>query len=188
MADESKHEHKHSHSHDHTQEHDHGPESRHTHGHDHEHPRADEHSHSGSHHPEHGHAHEHDHNHQHGQEHSHGGQHSHGEHLTRFHDPKHAAEYDRRAAAGGIRGDLTEKLIEMLALTGNELVLDLATGTGRVARPLAKRLQSGRVIGVDQAFAMLDVGHQHEDNPVAYCQAAATAHALPFKSNTFDRA
>src|ERR1051325_4154267 len=182
MPDQSKHEHNHGHSHDHADGHGHGHKNSdhgHEHPHDHEHPHTHEHGHSTG-----GHPHDHDHDH----EQVHGQRHHHGEHPTRFHDPKHAAEYDRHAALGGIRGDLTEKLIEMLALRGHELVLDLATGTGRVARPLAKRLQSGRVIGVDQAFAMLDVGHQHEDNPVAYCQAAATAHALPFKSNTFDRA
>jgi ubiquinone/menaquinone biosynthesis C-methylase UbiE len=89
---------------------------------------------------------------------------------------------------GGIRGDLTAKLIEMLALNGDELVLDLATGTGRVARPIAKRLKSGRVIGADQALAMLDVGHQHEDAIPNYYQSAGTADALPFKSSSFDRA
>jgi len=35
---------------------------------------------------------------------------------------------------------------------------------------------------------MLDVGHQHADPIPAYCQSAGEADALPFKSNTFDRA
>ena len=43
----------------------------------------------------------------------------------------------------GIRRSLTEKLIEMLTLKGGELVLDLATGTGRVARPLSKQIKGG---------------------------------------------
>jgi ubiquinone/menaquinone biosynthesis C-methylase UbiE len=76
----------------------------------------------------------------------------------------------------------------MLALQGDELILDLATGTGRVARPVAKRLRGGRIIGVDQALAMLDVGHQHEDPIPAYYQSAGEADVLPFKSNSFDRA
>jgi ubiquinone/menaquinone biosynthesis C-methylase UbiE len=76
----------------------------------------------------------------------------------------------------------------MLALKGDELILDLATGTGRVARPVAKRLKNGRVIGIDQALAMLDVGHQHPDPIPAYYQSAGEAGVLPFKSNTFDRA
>jgi ubiquinone/menaquinone biosynthesis C-methylase UbiE len=88
----------------------------------------------------------------------------------------------------GVRGSLTEKMIEMLALNGDELVLDLATGTGRAARPVSRHLKSGRVVGVDQAFAMLDVGHQHADPIANYRQSAGEADALPFKTNTFDRA
>jgi ubiquinone/menaquinone biosynthesis C-methylase UbiE len=76
----------------------------------------------------------------------------------------------------------------MLTLKGDERVLDVATGTGRVARPVAKRLNGGRIIGVDQALAMLDVGHQHEDPIPAYDQSAGAADALPFKTGCFDRA
>jgi ubiquinone/menaquinone biosynthesis C-methylase UbiE len=79
-------------------------------------------------------------------------------------------------------------LIEMLTLKGGERVLDLATGTGRVARPLSKQIKGGTIVGVDQALAMLDVGHQHKDPIPSYLQSAAEADKLPFKSNTFDRA
>jgi ubiquinone/menaquinone biosynthesis C-methylase UbiE len=129
----------------------------------------------------------HEHRHAHEHEHEHGHEHSHGQQpKTHFHDPQHAAEFDRRTSQ--IRADLAEKLAEMLALQGDEEILDLATGTGRVARPVAKRLKTGRIIGVDQALAMLDVGHQHEDPIPAYYQSAGEADALPFKSNSFDRA
>ena len=76
----------------------------------------------------------------------------------------------------------------MLVLQGDEQILDVATGTGRVARPVAKRLKGGRVIGVDQALAMLDVGHEHDDPIPAYYQSAGEADALPFKPKSFDRA
>jgi len=143
----------------------------HDHDHRHEHDRGDHHEH------EHGH----------GEHHGHGHEHEHGQ-KTRFHDPQHAAEFDRRSTMSGIRRELTAKLIEMLALNGDERVLDLATGTGRVARPLSKHMKTGRIVGVDQAMAMLDVGHQHEDPIPAYSQSAGEADALPFKSNSFDRA
>ncbi len=140
---------------------------------------------------------EHDHHHRHEKErdrahqggHTHGQAHSHGhahDRNTRFHDPQHAAEFDRRISR--IRDDLAEKLADMLALRGDERVLDLATGTGKAARPVAKRLKTGRVIGVDEAFAMLDVGHRHENPIPFYDQSAGRADALPFKSNSFDRA
>jgi ubiquinone/menaquinone biosynthesis C-methylase UbiE len=124
----------------------------------------------------------HKHDRDHGHSHEHGGH----AHKSRFHDPEHAAEFDRRKSE--IRADLAEKLAEMLALAGEELVLDLATGTGRIARPIAKRLRGGRIVGIDQAPAMLDVGRQHEDPIPAYAQCAGDADALPFKTNSFDRA
>jgi ubiquinone/menaquinone biosynthesis C-methylase UbiE len=88
----------------------------------------------------------------------------------------------------GIRATLAEKMIETLSLNGDELVLDLATGTGRVARPVSKHLGTGRIVGVDEAMAMLDVGHQHAEPIARYDQAAGEADALPFKSGIFDRA
>ena len=87
-----------------------------------------------------------------------------------------------------MRSHLTTKLIEALTIKGDELVLDLATGTGRVARPLSKALNNGRIVGVDEAMAMLDVGHQHEDPIPHYVQSAGGADQLPFKSSIFDRA
>src|SRR6266508_1628764 len=170
MADERKHEHKGKHEHVEEHGHDHGHAE-----HGHEHPHAADHAQDQSH------DHEHGHSHSHGQEHEH-------DHKTRFHDPAHAAEFDRRSTMAGIRGSLTEKLIEMLSLKGDELILDLATGTGRVARPLSKHIKGGRIVGVDQALAMLDVGHQHEDPIPHYDQSAGEADKLPFKTNTFDRA
>ncbi len=167
----------HSHDHDHPTEH-----SRDRHA-NHEHSHASGHEHAHDHHHEHGQKHGHDHEHDH--DHEHGHAHAHGD-MGRFNDPQHAAEFDRRASR--IRAELGEKLADMLALQGDEQVLDLATGTGRVARPVAKRLKTGRVVGVDQALAMLDVGHQHEDPIPRYQQSAGEADALPFKSNLFDRA
>ena len=185
MAEEHKHGQKHDHGHGHSHEHDHEHDShhgdekhaeQHAHAHDHEHGKSD-------HGQAHGHS-DHGHDHSHGHDHDHG--HSH-DHKTRFHDPAHAADFDRRALSG-IRSSLTEKLIEMLTLKGGELVLDVATGTGRVARPLAKKMSGGKIVGVDQALAMLDVGHQHEDPIPHYDQSAGEADKLPFKTNTFDRA
>ena len=178
MADDPKHQHKEEHPHEHGHSrgsHEHGHEHEHAHGHGHDHGHG--HSH-GAH--EHGHEHGHDHEH----DHSHG--HSH-DHKSRFHDPAHAAEFDQRALSD-MRGHLTTKLIEALTLKGDELILDVATGTGRVARPLAKNIKNGRIVGVDEAMAMLDVGHRHEDPIPHYVQSAGEAEKLPFKSNVFDRA
>jgi ubiquinone/menaquinone biosynthesis C-methylase UbiE len=191
MADENKHEHKSDDQHDENREHQahehgsgaHGHAHGTSYGHQHQHSHAADHSHD-QHEGDHTHAHEHGHEHTH--DHAHGHSHSH-EHKTRFHDPAHAVEFDQRGLSG-IRASLTDKLIEMLVLKGGELVLDLATGTGRVARPVSKQLKDGKVVGVDQALAMLDVGHQHKDPIPHYLQSAGEADKLPFKTNTFDRA
>lgn len=189
MADEKKHEHKDDHSRGSSHEHAHGHsnhEHEHSHGHEtHGHSHAADHAHphdhgDHEHASSHGHAHNHDHDDAHDREHGH-------EHKTRFHDPAHAAEFDQRGLSG-IRSSLTDKLIEMLALKGGELVLDVATGTGRVARPLSKQINGGKIVGVDQALAMLDVGHQHKEPIPFYVQSAGEADKLPFKNNTFDRA
>jgi 2-polyprenyl-3-methyl-5-hydroxy-6-metoxy-1,4-benzoquinol methylase len=173
MSEEHKHG-KSDHDHDHERSHQGDPGHSHEHGHEHSH-EAHPHSHPAEH--GHGHSHEQGHDHAHEPARDHDHDHSHGhehEHKTRFHDPTHAAEFDRRALSG-IRSSLTDKLIEMLTLKGDELVLDLATGTGRVARPLAKQIQNGRIVGVDQAKAMLDVGHRHEDPIPHYAQSAGEA-------------
>ena len=192
MADERKHEHKGEHSHDHEHE-AHGDKHSHDHGHEHHDDKQghshghDAHGHDHDH--ESGHSHEHDaHAHDHGHEHGHEHGHSHGhDHKTRFHDPAHAAEFDQRSMSD-MRSHLTTKLIEALTLKGDELILDVATGTGRVARPLSKAIANGRIVGVDEAMAMLDVGHQHKDPIAHYAQSAGEADKLPFKSGIFDRA
>ena len=186
MADEHKHEHMDEHAHDHGHQHHEdkpshshaqGRQSGHVHG-AHEHGHA--HDHAGEHDSHHGSVHSHEHGHDHSHEHGHG-------HKTRFHDPTHAAEFDQRDLSD-MRSHLTTRLIEALTLKGDELILDLATGTGRVARPLSKNIKNGRIVGVDQAMAMLDVGHRHKDPIMHYAQSAGEADKLPFKTGTFDRA
>src|SRR5258706_5948878 len=190
MADEHKHGHKGEHSHGHEHEHhddkhshghaaheEHGPDQSHGHSHGDAHSHEDAHAHGNDHSHEADHAHGHEHEQEHG--------HSHGqEHKTHFHDPAHAADFDQRALSD-IRINLTTKLIEALTLKGDELILDLATGTGRVARPLSKTIKGGNIVGVDQALAMLDVGHQHKDPITHYVQSAGEADKLPFKNGTF---
>ena len=169
---------RHDHGHDHDDQHEDGKHAE-QHDHSHGHDRVHDHS-------NHGHSH-HEHSHDHGHSDEHGHSHAH-DHKTRFHDPAHAADFDRRSTMEGIRGSLTTKMIEMLALSGNEWVLDVATGTGRVARPVSKHMKAGHIIGIDQALAMLDVGHQHKEPISSYLQSAGAADALPLKSNSFDRA
>lgn len=108
----------------------------------------------------------------------------------RFHDHSQAKEYDRRAASSDFRSRLTPVLLEALEIRGPEWVLDLATGTGRFARPVANRLKGGRVVGLDEALAMLRVAQeQREKEPIpGFLPAAGRAEAFPFRAGAFDRA
>jgi len=111
-------------------------------------------------------------------------------HKGRFHDREHALEFDQRAARSEIRAELGEKLIVALNLKGSEWVLDLATGTGRFARPVSWRIPSGKIVGLDEALAMLRVAQdQGRSDPIpGYLQTAGDAARLPFKAAIFDRA
>jgi len=109
---------------------------------------------------------------------------------TPFHDYQHALDFDARAARSDVRVQLGAWLVEALALNGSERVLDIATGTGRVARPVAKHLDGGKVVGVDEAAAMLRVAReQASKEPIPrYLQTVGVAESLPFRDGVFDRA
>ncbi len=108
---------------------------------------------------------------------------------THYHNREHARDFDRRAAGSDVRADLGLKLIEALELKGHESVLDVATGTGRFAEPVSKRLGTGKIIGLDQALAMLSVAREKSiNNPISnYVQLAGDAGLLPFGGGIFDR-
>jgi ubiquinone/menaquinone biosynthesis C-methylase UbiE len=99
--------------------------------------------------------------------------------------------FDQRAATydnlqwvndAGLLGAMT-KLIEMHMPSGIRTLLDLATGTGVVARALAR--PETRVIGLDLSWPMLEQAVQRKGN-IYYIQARGEA--LPIKSATVDLA
>jgi ubiquinone/menaquinone biosynthesis C-methylase UbiE len=109
---------------------------------------------------------------------------------TPFHDYQHALEFDQRAARSDARAMLGARLIDALALDGSQRILDIATGTGRFARMIARHLNGGKIVGLDEAPAMLRVAReQSAQDPIpGYFQVAQTAEALPFRDAVFDRA
>lgn len=68
-----------------------------------------------------------------------------------------AKDYDR-TNAGVIA--LGVEVLERLALTGDETVLDAGAGTGAVSEQLARRLPNGRVIALDAAPQMVEFARQ----------------------------
>lgn len=108
---------------------------------------------------------------------------------NRFSDYSHAVEYDRKAAKSDIRAQLVPRLVEALEFQGHEFVLDLATGTGRFARPVAQHLKGGKIIGLDEALAMLRVAQEQKDKePIpGFLSTAGSAEAFPFRAGSFER-
>ncbi|MDP6559364.1 MAG: methyltransferase domain-containing protein [Candidatus Binatia bacterium] len=107
-----------------------------------------------------------------------------------FHDYRHALDFDQQAASSDIRSNLGMELIEAMNLKGGEMVLDIATGTGRFAQPVSRCLKGGKVIGLDEATAMLGVAREKSrKEPIpGYFQVAGNAQEPPFHDGIFDSA
>jgi len=73
--------------------------------------------------------------------------------------------------------------VSKTGVTGGERVLDVATGTGKLALDLAKAVgERGEVIGIDFCQEMLDKAKKKENIEFVL----ATSESLPFPHDTFD--
>lgn len=80
----------------------------------------------------------------------------------------------------GQYGRWRRALVRSLKIASSELVLDVATGTGLIARDIS-RLYGCRVVGVDQSTEMMGRAKELSD------RVAGDANALPFNDARFDR-
>ncbi len=99
-----------------------------------------------------------------------------------------AQGYGRRASRFfHVSGEI---MAELLDLTGNESVLDVASGTGATALPLARKLPKGQVTAVDFSSGMLEQASQAAAeqglNNLGFHTHDMTQ--LPFVSHSFDHA
>jgi ubiquinone/menaquinone biosynthesis C-methylase UbiE len=76
----------------------------------------------------------------------------------------------------------SEWLFDRLPLTRDDMVLEVATGTGHVARRLAPRVRA--VIGLDATRAMLQRGQREAPANVVFVEGDAAR--LPFLDHSFD--
>jgi demethylmenaquinone methyltransferase/2-methoxy-6-polyprenyl-1,4-benzoquinol methylase len=79
-------------------------------------------------------------------------------------------------------------LVDSLQLTGDERVLDLATGTADVAERLAHRLPKGHVVGLDPSEGMLAIGREKIQARGLSSRielVSGDAQALPFADASF---
>ncbi len=89
----------------------------------------------------------------------------------------------------GVESRCHREVIELLALTGDEQVLDVGCGTGTLTRDIARHLKSGRgeVVGVDAATKMLDVARRKAAGIDRIRFDAEIAELLPYHDESFDR-
>lgn len=79
------------------------------------------------------------------------------------------------------------RILELLALTGAETVLDYGAGTGRLTVPIAAALPAGRVIAVDEHPQM--IGHLRSATAgIANVEVIEIEHnAVPLEDRSVDR-
>ena len=81
------------------------------------------------------------------------------------------------------------RLVAATELGTGMAALDVACGTGAVARDLARRVgPTGRVLGVDISAGMVNRAMARDDNPTWLAYRAADALSLPVDDGTFDAA
>src|SRR5579859_5687531 len=97
-----------------------------------------------------------------------------------------AAELYQRYLVPGITTKWAEDLIRRAQLRPGQEVLDVACGTGVVARLAARKVAPGRATGLDLNAGMLVVARSvsNEGAPVSWMEGSALD--LPFPSGHFD--
>jgi ubiquinone/menaquinone biosynthesis C-methylase UbiE len=81
-----------------------------------------------------------------------------------------------------------DEIIRLLKLKGDELVLDVAAGTGEPGLSIASMLQGGKVISTDLTVGMLDIAREKaiRQGINNFETRVADVCELPFEDNTFD--
>jgi ubiquinone/menaquinone biosynthesis C-methylase UbiE len=84
---------------------------------------------------------------------------------------------------------VADRLADSLNLSGNEHVLDVASGTGEPGLTLASLLPQGQVTGSDLSENMVEIANEHAQirGITNYHSQQADATNLPFADNSFDR-
>src|ERR1700757_3627776 len=95
-----------------------------------------------------------------------------------------AAELYQRCLVPTIASLWAADLIDRAAPRPGERVLDVACGTGVVARLAAARMGSGRVVGLDIDAGMLAVARSLNSRSIEWYEGSALA--MPFPDSSFD--
>jgi trans-aconitate 2-methyltransferase len=95
-----------------------------------------------------------------------------------------AAEYAQRS---GLQEAMADEVLSLLDLEGQERILDIGCGDGRITAAIAARLPEGMVVGVDSSHAMISFASSRFGQSIRpnVRFEIADARNLPFR-NEFD--
>ena len=79
-------------------------------------------------------------------------------------------------------GPMADEIVGLAKLSGGEQVLDIATGTGLIARKMAQFTDS--VIGIDISLGVLAIAQSLSAGEIPF--VTGDAHRMPFKDRCFD--
>jgi SAM-dependent methyltransferase len=82
-------------------------------------------------------------------------------------------------AAEPVMQDIVDGYLDQVDFSGNGLHLDIGTGTGAIARNMARRAGRGRVIGSDLSPGLIDYARARPDLPDNLSFEVTTGTALP---------
>lgn len=101
-----------------------------------------------------------------------------------------ALEMDRLMRESEFQNLLFSEMLSLVTLEGDEIVLDVGTGTGLLAEILAEKLKEGAIFGVDQSPAMLRVAQEKvvQKKLHNYYLLKCPAEELVFRDALFDLA
>jgi ubiquinone/menaquinone biosynthesis C-methylase UbiE len=108
--------------------------------------------------------------------------------LNQFHLSTSAAESYERQSVPAIFAPMAEATLRAISLPRRAHVLDVACGTGAVARAVASRLaEPSKIAGADLNPAMVEIARQSVSNDAHDFEfVTAPADAMPFGGATFE--
>jgi ubiquinone/menaquinone biosynthesis C-methylase UbiE len=107
---------------------------------------------------------------------------------NQFHLSSSAAQSYARQKVPAIFGPMAEATLDAISLPNSAQVLDVACGTGAVARAVGLRLsEPSQIVGADLNPAMIEIARlESPEGPHTFRWVDAPAESMPFDDATFD--